>query len=424
MRRNIAFLTALTLLVGLGTGVFASGSSENSDQKEIVLNWPCIWVGADAKAGVTKELVDAYNAKNAGRIKVVIEEMPDYAVYDRKIVADIAGRNAPDIFTLKWNADTRALYESSILMDFTDELAAGWEKDFTAGSLEEARINGRMKTLPYETAIAPIWYNKKLFKDAGITKFPETFDEMWTAFDKLKKIGVVPASQMTGANNAFTTQMWYSHIMNSIGGPGIWERPLTDPLFAQGAELLKQMLMNGNTTNDAIGAGPAVASGHYMAQRTALFINGPWFIGNIKKNAPEVYELTALASAPAAGTHKGSQVGFILTVFAAADTKDPQKKAAVLDFLKYLTSPEIAKRISLESGSLLTPNFSLGPDDTVDPLQVEFIEQLNNASFLGGRFDTFFPIAVLDEFGPGVDALVAGKITAQEFTKILEDAKN
>ncbi len=423
MKKSVTVGLVIILMICSMTTTFASGRSESSSDKEVVLNWPCIWVGADAKAGIIKELVDEYNAQNAGKIRVVIEEMPDYAVYDRKIVADIAGGNAPDIFTLKWNEDTRALYDSNILMDFTDELAAGWIDSFAEGSLEEARQNGRMKTLPYETAIAPIWYNTKLFQEAGIDEFPETFDEMWIAFDKLKAIGVVPASQMTGANNAFTTQMWYSHIVNSIGGPGIWSRPLTDPAFVQAAELLKKLFENGNTTNDAIGAGPAVASGHYMAERTALFINGPWFIGTIKNSAPDVYALTEITPAPAAGQYGGSQVSFIMTVLAAANTQDPQKKAAVLDFYKFLCSPEVAKRISLDAGSLLTPNFALGPEDDVDPLQTRFIEELGNATFLGGRFDTFVPISVLDEFGPGVDALVAGRISAEEFTRRLEAAK-
>jgi raffinose/stachyose/melibiose transport system substrate-binding protein len=413
------FMTAL-VLTAAGMMLFSAGAKEG---EEVVIDWPCIWVGADSKADIVRALIDEYNEANAGSIRVEIEEMPDYAVYDRKIVADIAGGNVPDLFTLKWNADTRALYNSDIIMDFTDDLASGWAENFQQDALRLATVDGRTKTLPYETAITPIWHNTKLFEEAGITEFPATIDEMWTAFDKLKAIGVVPASQMTGANNAFTTQMWYSHIMNSLGGPDVWELPLTDPLFVQGAEILKRLFMDGNTTSDAIGAGPAVSSGHYMAERTAIFINGPWFVGNIRTNAPDVYALTELTPAPAAGPYEGSQVGFLLTTFAAANTKNETERAAVIDFLHFLSEPEVAKRISIESGSLLTPKYAITSEDEIDPLQAKFIEQINSATFIGGRFDTFYPISVLDEFGPGVDELVAGRITAEKFTQILENAR-
>lgn len=412
-------ITALVLVLLMAL-IPLAGVAE--DQKAIVINWPTMWCGSDAKADSVRRLVDEYNTKNSGKIRVVIEEIPDTATYDNKIVADIATGNVPDVFTLKWNADTRSYYDSDILMDFTDELDGGWIDSFTDGSLEESRLNGRIKTIPYETAIAPVWYNVDLFEKAGIEEFPKTFDEMWTAFDKLKATGVVPTSQMTGSNNAFTTQMWYSAIVNSLGDETIWEKPLTDPVFAEAAEVLVQLFQNGNTTNDAIGAAAAVSSGHYMAERTALFVNGPWFIGTIKSGSPEVYEKTEIAPMPAAGDRVGGQVSFTLTLFAAANTQDEAKKAAVLDFLKYMTSADVAKQISLEAGSLLTPKFTLTDVDVVDPLQIRFIEELENATYLGKRFDTVVSTACLAEFGPGLDQLIAGRITAEEFTQILEEA--
>ncbi len=413
--RSIVLFTVLVL--ALVPHAFASG---RADSEEVVIHWPCIWVGADAKAAVVADLVDAYNAENAGSIRVVIEEMPDYAVYDRKIVAEIASGSPPDFFTLKWNADTRAYYESDILMDFTDELAAGWVPAISRESIAQATIDGRVKVLPYETAITPIWYNTEIFDQAGIADFPATIDEMWGTFEKLKSIGVIPTSQMTGGNNAFTTQMWFSHLVNSIGGPDIWSKPFTDPAFVEAASILKQFFENGNTTADAIGATAGVSSGHYMAGRTAIFSNGPWFIGNIRSNAPDIYSVTAISPAPAAGPYTGSQVGFTLTAFAAANTNDAARRAAILDFIGYLALPENAKAISLESGSLLTPEFTLDAGENMDPLQAEFIKLRDSATFLGRRFDTTVPVSVLDEFGPGIDELVAGRISPEEFVARLE----
>lgn len=37
--------------------------------------------------------------------------------------------------------------------------------------------------------------------------------------------------------------------------------------------------------HDAVGAGAAIAAGHFLNERTAMLLNGPWFIGRIKNEA-------------------------------------------------------------------------------------------------------------------------------------------
>ena len=40
--------------------------------KEIVLKWPCIWVGKDSKAPAIADIVSRFNNENAGKIRVEI----------------------------------------------------------------------------------------------------------------------------------------------------------------------------------------------------------------------------------------------------------------------------------------------------------------------------------------------------------------
>ena len=426
MKKSLILSIAIVVLALIVAGpLFANGQKESAAQKEVTLNWPCIWVGEDAKASAVADIVAAFNAKYEGKIKVVIEEMPSYDVYDKKILAQISGGTVPDIFTLKWTPDTRDLYDSDILVDFTNDLASGWGDRFDKSVLSEVTLNKQTKTIPFEIAITPIWYNKALFEKAGIQGFPKTYPEFWDAAVKLKAIAITPTSQMTGGANAWTSMLWYSHIMASIGGPDVWDKPLSDPVFVQGAEILKKLYSDGNTTKDAIGGGPAIPSGHYLAERTAIFCNGPWFIGNIRKNAPEVYKVTELTSAPAVpGGKSGAQVGFIQTLLASGATKDPVKREAAVTFLKYMTLPENAKRISMDSGALLAPKFSFNSNDKVDPLQVKFVEAQKNASFIVSHFAGKFSASVVQEFGPALDKLALGKATPQEFVQMLQDANN
>ena len=423
MRKILFFSVMLIALFSLLVMPVLAGGQQDAEKGEVVLNWPCIWVGEDAKADAVADIVAKFNEEHAGSIKVEIEEMPSYDIYDKKILAQVSGGEVPDIFTLKWNPDTVDFYSGDILVDFSKDLDAGWEDTFDASILGEVTIGGAIKVIPYELAITPIWYNADLLADAGYDEFPATYDEFWDMCDALKANGVTPTSQMTGGANAWTSMLWFSHIMASVGGPNVWDKPLSDPVYVKGAEILQKLYMDGNTTKDAIGGGPAVPSGHYLAKRTAIFCNGPWFIGNIRDNAPDVYEVTELTSAPAAaGGESGAQIGFIQTVLASGATDNPAKREAAVTFLKYMSRPENVKRISMDSGALMVPKFSFTANDDVDPLQKKFVEAQENASFVMNHLAAKFPASVVQEFGAALDQMALGRATPEEFVQMLEEA--
>ncbi|HOV39133.1 MAG TPA: extracellular solute-binding protein, partial [Spirochaetales bacterium] len=228
-------------------------------------------------------------------------------------------------------------------------------------------------------------------------------------------------SQMTGGVNAWTSMLWYSHILISIGGPDVWNRPLTHPQYVQAAEILLKLYSDGNTTKDAVGADAGVAGGHYLSGRTAIFINGPWYIGRMKKDAPAVHTATRLAFAPAVtgGTY-GGMIGFQLSNLAAANAKDPAKREAVLKFLRWMTKPDNVKMISERSGAMFALKYELGSD--VDPLLKEFVAISNQAKFVVPHFQGQYSVQVTQALGHAIGAMVLGKATPQQFVEMLIQA--
>lgn len=396
---------------------FAGGGTE---QEEIVLKWPCIWVGKDSKAPAVAALVDEFNKANEGKIKVEIEPQPDYDGYEQKIRTSIAAGVVPDIFTLKLNPTTAVYYESDLLLDFNDVLDSEWNALFNTGTLEQSTINGKLKSLPYEVAITPVWYNMDLLKQAGVNSIPATSEEFKEAVAKLKAAGIVPTSQMTGGTNAWTSMLWYSHILASLGGPDVYSKPLTDPVYIQAAEILKMLYTDGNTTLDAVGGDAGVSGGHYLAGDTAMFINGPWYIGRVKDEAPGIYAATIVDSAPAFGSYSDAQIGFLQANFAAVNTDDPLKKEAIIKFLRWMMLPENVARISAEAGSLFAIKYDAGSID--DPLQKNFIEVNNNAAFIIMHLEGAFGAEVVAAFGQALGSLALGDSTPLEFVKALQDA--
>jgi raffinose/stachyose/melibiose transport system substrate-binding protein len=416
MRTKKMVLVLLMILMIIPMSLWAQGQVAQKDQM-VVLKWPTIWVGQDSKAAVVAELVKEFNDMNAGKYRVDIEANPDYDAYRNKLNAQIAAGVVPDIFVFNPDPTSFSFYEGDLLMDFSADLKGAWGDAFVKGSIPGATIKGQTKSIPYEVGYTPVWYNMALFKKAGIDKIPATMAEMAVAAEKLKAAGIVPASQMTGGTNAWTSMLWFSHIAASLGGPDVWEKPITDPVFVEAARILLQLYSNGNTTKDAVGGDAGVSGGHFLAGRTAMFINGPWYIGRVKADAPEVYKNTIIGPAPAAGEYANAQIGFPQSNLAAAATDDPNKKAAVVAFMKWMTNPENIKRLSNSSGAMFAVKYSVGAGEQVDYLQGQFTNAVNDAAFVNTHFQANFTSDVVAEFGQALAKMALGKATPEEFVQ-------
>jgi raffinose/stachyose/melibiose transport system substrate-binding protein len=202
-RKAIVWVLVTAMLFALSFTAWAGGQAEAEQDKEIQLRWASIWVGQDSKAGPVASLVQEFNAANAGMISVVIDPQPDYNAYDQKVRTALASGTAPaDIWTMALNPTTAEFYKSDLLMDFAPVLTPEWKARFDAGSVAQSTIDGKLKTLPYEKAIIPIWYNMDLLAKVGVTDVPKTSAEFWSLMDKLKAAGISATSQMTGDTNA------------------------------------------------------------------------------------------------------------------------------------------------------------------------------------------------------------------------------
>lgn len=412
MAKKMTVFVLLIALVSAGM-LFAQGAQET--QKVTVLKWPTIWVGQDSKAGQVAAQVAEFNAEYEGKYRVEIEENPDYDGYRTKLNAQISAGVVPDLMVFNPDPTGFSFYQGNLLMDFAKDLAGDWGKVFVDGSIQGATIKGQTKSVPYEIAVTPIWYNESLMMKAGITEFPKNIDEFFVMCDKLKAAGVVPTSQMTGGSNAWTSMLWFSHLAGSIGGPDVWSKPLTDPVFEKAAMYLLKMYSDGNTTKDAVGGDAGVSGGHYLAGRTAMFINGPWYIGRVRSEAPDVYAATKLASIPAAGNYPGGQLAYPLSNLAAGATDDPVKRQATVAFMQWMTKPEHVKRVSMAAGSLFAIKYQMEPGEQIDPLQKEFIEAVSNASFVTTHFAFNYTADVVAEFGQALGKMALGKATPAQF---------
>ncbi|HUI70792.1 MAG TPA: extracellular solute-binding protein, partial [Spirochaetia bacterium] len=126
--------------------------------------------------GAVIEQINAeFKAANPG-VDIVTESYPDQP-FQQKIKIYATARQLPDVFKY-WSFST--LLKPLVDGGFVTELnkADFAQYGYVPGSLESNVWNGKLYGIPVSADFWVIYYNKKLFKDAGITAVPTTIEDL------------------------------------------------------------------------------------------------------------------------------------------------------------------------------------------------------------------------------------------------------
>lgn len=421
MKKALALLLALVMILALcACGQQAPAASN----EEIIINFPSVWVGTDSKAPYMEQLIAQFNEENAGKIKVVVEEQTDYQAARDKLRTTITTGNTPDLCILDTTYDIKGYTESGKFMDLAPYLAEGWGNDFAEGSYDAWSVDGKVCFLPFESAVFTPIYNTKIFADIGWDHFPATYDEFFQFCKDAKDKGYNAMGQMAG-ENAWSSMLWYSLIVEAIGGKDVYADGLKNPAFVQAAEVLKQMY--DYTFEGALSAGAGDVNGHWLARDTAIYLNGPWWVANLYKedNAVDGVLLAddcevALNPTYTGGQGEGGLVTTVQAFLAAAEQSDPAKKEAVVKFIKYITDPQHVSELALSSGAMFFVKYE--PSTDTNLISQKLTEVANNAAYTVIHVNGAFPTAFSTEFPDAVQQLIGGQVDAQGFVDLLQTA--
>lgn len=129
------------------------------------------------------------------------------------------GGDPPDSFQVHLG---RELIDTHVVANRMEPLsdlfkAEGWNDAFPAGVIELAGDKGVPYSVPVNIHRSNVmWYNKKLFADAGVDKAPTTWDEYWAAAEKCKAKGIAMCT-MAGSGAGFSAHEFENILLAVLG---------------------------------------------------------------------------------------------------------------------------------------------------------------------------------------------------------------
>jgi raffinose/stachyose/melibiose transport system substrate-binding protein len=308
--------------------------------------------GIEANATATDALIAAFEAKNPGvTIKAVSQPADQY--FDLLQAAAIS-KTGPDLAT-QWTGLFDLKYQDYLqpLNDLVpiDELKKMKGIDFA--SLNFNADDGVL-VVPLDLQFYNGFYNKDLFDQAGITSFPTTWDELFSACDTLKAAGITPFTYGTGGQalgGGFYP--WYdvSYLMMYLA-PEEWkglytgEIPWTDPAVQAQFERWASLFSEGCTNSDVLTNQDSVAQ--FESGEAAMTMEGTWLIAELQEKMGDTVQVFVppFSDTPIDGIVEFGGDGFSLTTY----SQHPTQAAA---FLAFVASDE-GQQVIADSGIIPT----------------------------------------------------------------------
>jgi len=280
----VACLLTGAIIVSVSTGCFSgkkktSGTAEAEKAKITLTLWD-YFEGVNSQRGV-KALVSSFNAsQNDIEINAVFTPRNEM---DKQLSIGLISNKLPDIVLID-GCDYASRISMGLFADVTDNFNKDFASqvgDFYAGPLLSCKSGDKYYGVPFGCNDLGFYYNKDMFKAAGIANPPTTWDEMTADCAKLSKNGVygVAISAIKNDEGSFQFMPW-------LYSTGATYDKVNEPEGIKSFALLQNYIKKGYISKEAINWTQADAEKQFATGKAAMMLNGPWNIETVKTDAP------------------------------------------------------------------------------------------------------------------------------------------
>jgi len=343
MKVHMTVAAALTALGLLATSACGGSDSKSTSSGPVKLSMLTGFTGPDGPA--YRALVDTFNATHPG-IRVSMDVQPWDAI-GQKLPAAWATGQGPDLATPNFDPGVIFNYiKTDSVLPLESAAGAGDTKinssAFPASVTKAFTVQGHLYAVPANLATVALYYNKAMFKAAGLTDPPTTAEQFAADARKLTIGGAKPTQYGISLADHQTIQMWpILQWMNGgdlVGPNGC--ATVNSSASVQALGTWADLVHNGHVS--PVGQTGADADTLFSAKKAAMELNGPWAADGFRKAGIDI----GIAPVPV-GTAGPVTIASTVPLMIAKNTKH---KAEALEFLSWWTGKTAQTQFSQKSG--------------------------------------------------------------------------
>jgi len=280
-------------------------------------------------------------------INVTMQQIPWTAAHEKLLTAYV-GNSVPDVAQMgnTWVPEFVAIHALDVLPETLVD-----KRDYFPGSWDSSVVDGKLYGIPWYVDTRVVFYRTDVLAAAGYAKPPRTWDEWRDAMEK------ITARKLSRFAILLPTNEWepmavlavanHSALLNANGTLGAFEQPPFSNAFSFYVEMFRRGFAPSVSNAQIANVYQQFAQGDF-----AMYITGPWNVGEFKRRLPADVQdkwATMPIPAPAANEPFGASIagGSTLVLF-----RDGGHKEAARKLIEFLSEPAQQMRLFDITGDL------------------------------------------------------------------------
>lgn len=339
-----------------------------------------------------------------------------------KVESAFASHSVPDAMMLYTGAYTTAYQQGLLHLNSYVNKTPGFYSSISGWNLSCTSLNckngsGTILGVPQDIEAFFLFYNKKLFAEAGLHGPPTSWANLMSDCAKLKAKHIVPMTY--GDQEGYTTvNYWDENLASYINQTQMLavldgHLKLTSPPFIRALNAVEQFRTNGCAQSNASTEDQNAAFGAFSAGKTGMVEMAPSLLAQFEHGiGASNLGVTVIPGTGPLGTHVASNSNDNWVIPAQA-----QNPALAWDFIKDATDPAMGGLWAKDVGS--PPANIAAAANIPDPLLKYMAERIDNANNIY-EMDSVIPNGVALYLYKELNQFFAGQISAQQVMNATE----
>nr|WP_241483141.1 extracellular solute-binding protein [Nocardiopsis halophila] len=373
----------------------------------------------------TKALVDGFTRRHPN---VTVElERTQFRDYVTTVKLSMSSDDPPDIAQYNPGA-MGSLIPAGLIMNLDLHAEAyGWQEEFPSSALEPLRTgedageygSGSLYAVPGSLSVLGVFFNTELLEEAGVDGPPATLEEFEQDLERVEDTGTTPLG--AGALEVGGFHLWNA-LLNVLGDQQdyrdwVYGSPgatIETAAAERAARTLTRWERAGYLSEGANAASDMDAQADFAAGGSAYLVTGNWAAAALSEEMGQ--DVGFFLMPGPTGREPPVASGSSVSYAVSSRTGHPDVAAAFLD---YLGTYEAA-RIQARSGFMPVDPAAAGAGEGVmGQINAGFAEVIEAEGLV--PFPDYATPGMIDRLTPGVQGLVAGVRTEEEFLASLQE---